>query len=84
MNTAEKLFLTRLGKFAVRAFVFAVAVFAVLPIVVTVVTSFQAGEILGYFNGAADQTRGKNVKVKHTRCASKGDPVCEYTITWDE
>ncbi len=41
-------------------------------------------ELEGFFTGAAKQTKGKNVKVKKTKCTSKGDLVCEFTITWDE
>lgn len=41
-------------------------------------------ELLGFFNGAAEQTKAKNVKVRHTRCRAEGEPVCEFEITWDE
>jgi len=41
-------------------------------------------ELLGFFNGAAEQTKAKNVKVRETKCKSKGDPVCEFMITWEE
>lgn len=40
-------------------------------------------QLLGFFRGAAEQTRGKNVKVEKTKCTSEGDPVCEFTVTWD-
>jgi predicted hydrocarbon binding protein len=41
-------------------------------------------EILGYLKGAGEQTKAKSTSVKHTRCRAYGDPVCEFTITWDE
>jgi predicted hydrocarbon binding protein len=41
-------------------------------------------ELEGFFTGAAKQTKGKNVKVNKTKCKSRGDSVCEFTITWDE
>lgn len=41
-------------------------------------------ELLGFFNGAAEQTKAKNVKVKHTRCRADGEPVCEFEVTWEE
>jgi hypothetical protein len=41
-------------------------------------------EMLGYYTGAAKQTKGKNIRVEETRCRCKGDPVCEFTFKWDE
>ncbi len=40
-------------------------------------------EMLGYFTGAAEQTKGKNVCVEETRCRCDGHDVCEFTIKWD-
>lgn len=36
----------------------------------------------GVFLGAVEMAGVKNAKVEQTKCAQKGDAVCEYRITW--
>lgn len=44
----------------------------------------MCAEILGYLTGAAEQTKGKNVKVEETQCVCKGDSVCQFKVTWEQ
>lgn len=38
----------------------------------------------GVYEGILDMCHIKQYKVRQTRCVKKGDPVCEYDITWSE
>lgn len=38
----------------------------------------------GVFEGILDMCNIKTYTVKQTRCVKKGNPVCEYDITWKE
>jgi hypothetical protein len=40
--------------------------------------------IEGVYEGILEMCKIKHYKVKQTRCVKKGDPVCEYDITWKE
>jgi hypothetical protein len=38
----------------------------------------------GVYEGILDMCGIRQHKVRQTRCVKKGDPVCEYDITWSE
>ena len=40
-------------------------------------------QILGYFNGAAKQTRARNVSVTEIKCRNKGHTHCVFEVSWD-
>ena len=40
--------------------------------------------IEGVYAGILDICKIKNYKITQTRCVKKGDPVCEYDISWKE
>jgi hypothetical protein len=40
--------------------------------------------IEGVYEGILEVCNITSYRVKQTRCVKRGDPVCEYDITWDE
>jgi predicted hydrocarbon binding protein len=47
--------------------------------------SYDCILIEGVYEGILEKMCGiKQYKVIQTRCVKKGDPVCEYDITWKE
>lgn len=53
-------------------------------VVEAVSPGYNCAFIDGVYEGILDICKIKNYKVVQTRCLRKGDPVCEYDITWKE
>ncbi len=40
-------------------------------------------EITGFFTGAGEQTKCRNIKIEHVKCTFRGDDTEEYLVTWE-
>lgn len=44
----------------------------------------HAPEVEGAFVSLLEMAKVRSVKIIHTKCASRNDPVCEWAITWGD